>query len=140
LILCVRVIDRRKKVPPKIKVPLAVQPTKECLPARTSGWADFLRVLAAFGLISGTIGGAVAILGDGPSQIQGFTWCIVGIVSCVQVFFMAFLVDVFTEIRWYLARMCRDSMKEPNPETPEPPSVTAAADAPAAPAGGVAHL
>ena len=75
-----------------------------------SGWSQFWRVIGTLNLIFLSLAGMVAW---GDDATKGMTLMILGVVNCIVSQFIAFLVDLFTDMRDYLYGM-RDYLKESN--------------------------
>ncbi|MBM3877835.1 MAG: DUF4339 domain-containing protein [Verrucomicrobia bacterium] len=67
---------------------------------RRSGWATFLRVVGCVNILVGLIG----FVASDDNRIGGILLAI-GLVGVIQSFFFAFLVDVFTDIRWFVKKI-----------------------------------
>jgi hypothetical protein len=67
---------------------------------RRSGWATFLRVVGGINILVGLIG----FVASDDKRIGGILLAI-GLVGVIQSFFFAFLVDVFTDIRWFIKKI-----------------------------------
>lgn len=72
---------------------------------RRSEWSGFLNVMGVLCLVGG-VGGCAVSSGVGE-HLTAASWMILvaGIAFGLQAFFFAFLVDVFTDIRWFLKRL-----------------------------------
>ena len=108
-------------VPTKIAPPVTPQPTIGSTPAspvsvfakspdlyieRRSGWSLCLKIIGSICLA----GGVIAFLftlgnGSGNRSAAGFVPLFIGVGGCIQSFFCAFLIDVFTDIRWFLKKL-----------------------------------
>ena len=64
-----------------------------------SGWSQFWRVIGTLNLIFLSLAGMVAW---GDDAAKGMTLIILGVVNCIVSQFIAFLVDLFTDMRDYL--------------------------------------
>lgn len=87
----------------------AIAPT-QYFPDQKSGWTSFLRIMAVLSLIAGLLGCIMFLSSDNgrPSDAEtreAFIVAALGLGSCIQLFLFAFLVDVFTDIRWYLSKL-----------------------------------
>jgi hypothetical protein len=71
---------------------------------RRSGWTIFLRLLAGISLL-------VSLLG-GITSSGGIIVFAVGLVGAIQSLFFAFLVDVFTDIRWFLKKIADEKSSD----------------------------
>ncbi len=78
---------------------------------RRSGWTEFLRVLGIISILVGLLGLFLLVISifmssnDNQSNQAGFILLIVGTVGAVQSFLFAFLVDVFTDTRWFIKKI-----------------------------------
>jgi hypothetical protein len=71
---------------------------------RRSGWATFATVAAAlFGVIA-AIGFFIFLENEEPFML---IICVAGIAGCIQFAFLSFLINVFTDVRWYLSELVR---------------------------------
>ena len=71
--------------------------------ARRSGWATFLRVSGFVSILIGLVGILVGLAGD--NMQVGVVIFTTGLVGAIQSFFFAFLVDVFTDMRWFIKKL-----------------------------------
>lgn len=74
--------------------------------ARRSGWSEFMNGAGLFILLSGCV--AAWVVGNSEGKDTGFEAFIIlacCVVGAVQAFFCAFLVNVFTDIRWFLKKL-----------------------------------
>lgn len=71
--------------------------------SRRSAWAMLLRVLGSLFLIAGL--GLALIFIRPHATPQNFLFAGSVAAAGIQFFFFAFLVDVFTDIRWFLKEM-----------------------------------
>jgi len=67
---------------------------------RRSGWATFLRVVGCVNILVGLIG----FVASDDKRLGGILLAI-GLVGVIQSFLFAFLVDVFTDIRWFVKKI-----------------------------------
>ena len=79
------------------------------LPDPESDWATFFRVVAVICFLAGGVGCFVAL--DNGANSAAIAAAGAGIVSALQLLFLAFLVDVFTDIRWHLAVLSREALE-----------------------------
>lgn len=70
---------------------------------RRSGWADFLTAIGVLGLIVGFVVGILIVMGAEGSDL--WVVFVVGVAGGLQAMFLAFLVNVFTDIRWFLKQL-----------------------------------
>jgi hypothetical protein len=67
---------------------------------RRSGWSGVLIFIGVLSLVGGILG---AVIGTSAMIL------VLGLVGAIQAFFFAFLVDVFTDIRWFLKKLVERS-------------------------------
>lgn len=77
----------------------------EELPERNSAWADYIRIYALVCLLLSVVGFGLALFSNSLMRMYYVTASVACILHSVFAYFVAFLTDVFTEIRWYLARI-----------------------------------
>lgn len=82
-------------LPPVIQSPKANPAPPQC------GWEVLFNFCAVFGLLGATVGVLMTLGGGQSGPLIG----IIGIVSCIQSLFMAFVVKLLNEMRWYLAKI-----------------------------------
>ena len=70
---------------------------------RRSSWGDVLKLLGGASLLIGVILLVVGLNYNKPEQ--AFAALTLFVAAAVNCFFFAFLVDVFTDIRWYLCQL-----------------------------------
>lgn len=85
--------------PPSIPAPAPAQAIK--LPPRESGWGSVFLACGILGLMAGAFGVFMIVMEE---QI-GVTVAIVGLLAGLQSFFVAFLINLLTDMRWYLAKI-----------------------------------
>ena len=78
--------------------------SQDQFPKRKSAWANFLRVVAAFPLVAGMVGCGLVLSEEG-SRSTAVIIAASGLGASIQFLFLAFVVDVFTDIRWYISRL-----------------------------------
>jgi hypothetical protein len=108
----ISVPSRRIPQPPPFIPSVPVKPgsvsagSLEPIITRRSGWALFLKIVGGICLVGGVLGFLSAMTsGRGADPGAGFISLIIGIGGAIQAFFFAFLIDVFTDIRWYLKKL-----------------------------------
>jgi hypothetical protein len=75
---------------------------------RRSGWPRLLQVIAVLCVVAG-MGTCTSSYSPGnPSSGLIFFAC--GLVAAIQLFLFAFLVDVFTDIRWFLKKLVEEKV------------------------------
>lgn len=73
---------------------------------RRSGWSSFLKVIGVICLVGGGLGFFAALSeGRNDSASNAFICIVIGIGGAIQSFFFAFLIDVFTDIRWFIKKL-----------------------------------
>lgn len=98
------------KLPPEslpVPVPSNVPSPQIVRFERRSDWAGFLRCLGGLCAIAG-IGTGIIMLEHNQSLWPVIAITLAAVITC---FFWAFLVDVFTDIRWLLNEQLQGSMK-----------------------------
>lgn len=96
------------------------------LPSRQSGWAGFFQFLAVLTFFAGLFGCIAATHYDMASV--AIAAAVAGVISSVELFFLGFLVDVFTDIRWHLAVLSLDALERrtgPSPADARPSAAAA---------------
>src|SRR5665213_1483366 len=76
---------------------------------RRSWWSGFFIFLGIIGLIITGVSGFSYLNAESSSSI---TLVIVGIITTIQSFFFAFLINVFTDIRWFLSQIAEKQNKK----------------------------
>ena len=71
-----------------------------------SGWSSFFAVVGAISILGGLI---LGLLRAATDEASGLLVCVGGIILGIQCLFLAFLVDVFTDIRGYLRKLAHQS-------------------------------
>ena len=83
--------------------------------ARRSTWSGFLVFVGVISILVSVLSFAYALFNDGRGSAH-----VLGIIACcaaIQSFFLAFLVDVLTDIRWFLHRIAeKDAVRTLVPE------------------------
>lgn len=99
------------KPPPAIHRPPIAPPsprrvTLEPIVTRRTEWSLLLKVVGGICIVGGGIG-FLGILGSGSNQSVGpaFICLVIGVAVGLYSFFFAFLIDVFTDIRWFLKKL-----------------------------------
>jgi len=73
---------------------------------RRSGWSQFLQAVGLISILGGIIGFAAEWRhfwkDDSPNAL---IFLVIGAAGAIQSFFFAFLIDVFTDIRWFLKKL-----------------------------------
>ena len=77
---------------------------------RRSGWSGGLTALGLFSILLFFIG--IVCFNDRTAAPFAPTLLIVGAVGALQCFFFAFLVDVFTDIRWFLKKIAENQPRD----------------------------
>ncbi len=72
---------------------------------RRSGWSVFFLILGCGGILTCIISIFLLIASNNDSPIQYLNFFIIGILAAIQCFFLSFLVDVFTDIRWFIKKI-----------------------------------
>lgn len=98
-----------RSTPPPVLSSPSTPPSQSPAPASSgpsitwrSAWSDFFRVIGVLCLLGGMVGYVIAAdSGDTASLVVLF----VGFAGCLNAFFFAFLLDVFTDIRWFLKQL-----------------------------------
>jgi len=94
------------KAAPSASITSAKIFSSPAVPERTSKWSGIFRLLGIIGILVSLFGVGAVILGERTSiKEDGFIIATAGLISCIHCFFLGFLVDIFTDIRWYLAKL-----------------------------------
>jgi len=76
--------------------------------SRRSSWSGLFRAIGILGLFVSAIG-VFACINDSQSSDFSFgskiTYTIISLAVSLQSFFFAFIINVFTDIRWYLSQI-----------------------------------
>ncbi len=73
---------------------------------KRSGWATLFRVLGGGLILIGIVGVSLYVAASNDKERESaFILIILGIAGAIQCFFFSFLVDVFTDIRWFLKKI-----------------------------------
>jgi hypothetical protein len=71
-----------------------------------SGWSGFFIFLGCVGILIAGISILVALSSDSTEQTNiSVALIIVGIAGAIQSFFLSFLINVFTDMRWLLSQI-----------------------------------
>jgi hypothetical protein len=71
-----------------------------------SGWSGFFIFLGCIGILVAGISIIVCINADyEQTKASSITLIIAGFIVAIQSFFLSFLINVFTDIRWFLSQM-----------------------------------
>ena len=71
--------------------------------SRRSGWSGFFIFLGVAGIVMAFIGIKNYVSDDqAESKLPSVVFIISGVMCAIQSFFFSFLIDVFTDIRWFL--------------------------------------
>jgi hypothetical protein len=77
---------------------------------RRSGWSSFMKVIGWLCVVLGSIGlGASMALNGGTSEK---TTILIAIAIGIQSLFLAFVIDVITDIRWFLKEISFNSKSQ----------------------------
>lgn len=82
---------------------------------RRSGWSLFLVIVGSSSLMAAMVGAPLTHENGGPGGLV----FVCGVVGAIQAFLFAFLVDVFTDIRWFLKQLVDRSTDSPSPPKQE---------------------
>jgi hypothetical protein len=73
---------------------------------RRSGWSQFLQAVGVIFILGGIIGFAVGWEHSRRKESPGaYIFLAICAAGAIQSFFFAFLIDVFTDIRWFLKKL-----------------------------------